>query len=58
MIKLLASLFRGLSFILGVTAAPPEEDQRRFVYTWLGIILIFLAFCAVLLYVVSHVHLS
>ena len=57
MIRLLASIFRGLSFIIGITAPPPEEDQRPFVFMWLGVTLFVLAFCAVLFYALSHVHL-
>jgi hypothetical protein len=58
MIGLLASIFRGLSFIVGVSAPPPEQDQRPFVYMWLGIIVFLLAFCVVLFYAMSHLHVS
>jgi len=57
MIKFLASLFRGLSYIVGITAPPPEQDQRRFVFMWLGVVLFVLAFCAVLFYALSHIRL-
>jgi hypothetical protein len=57
MIKFLASLFRGLSFLLGITAPPPEQDQRRFVLMWLGIVVVVLAFCLVLSYALSHLRL-
>ena len=57
MIKFLANLFRGLSYIVGITAPPPEQDQRRFVFMWLGILLFVLAFCAVLFYVLSRISL-
>ncbi len=57
MIKFLASLFRGLSFVFGITAPPAEEDQRRFGFLWLGMILFFLAFCAVLFYALTHMRL-
>ena len=56
MIKLLANLFRGLSYVLGITAPPPEQDQRRFVFMWLGMIAIVLAFCVVLFYALSRMH--
>jgi hypothetical protein len=54
MIKFLASLFRGLSYIVGITAPPPEQDQRRFVFLWLGIIVFLLIFCSVLFYAIFH----
>ena len=57
MIKFLAYLFRGLSFVLGITAPPPEQDQRSFVFMWLGIVVFVLAFCVVLFYALSHMHL-
>ena len=57
MIKFLANLFRGLSFVLGITAPPPEQDQRSFVFMWLGIVVFVLAFCVVLFYALSHMHL-
>ncbi len=57
MIGFLSKVFRGLSFVLGITATPPDEDQRQFVFMWLGIIVFLLAFCAVLLYAISHMRL-
>jgi len=57
MINLLASLFRGLSFIFGISAPPPEEDQRSFVFMWLGIIAVLLVFCGALFYAISHMRL-
>ena len=44
MISLLANLFRGLSFIFGITAPPPEQDQRSFVYMWLVIVAVLVVF--------------
>jgi hypothetical protein len=58
MIKFLANLFRGVSFIVGITAPPPEQDQRRFVFIWLGIVLFVLGFLVVLFYALSHIRLS
>jgi len=58
MIKFLANLFRGASFIVGITAPPPEQDQRRFVFIWLGIVLFVLGFLVVLFYALSHIRLS
>jgi hypothetical protein len=57
MISLLANLFRGLSFIFGISAPPPEQDQRGFVLMWLGIIVLLLGVCVGLLYAMSHIHL-
>lgn len=57
MIKFLANLFRGLSYVLGVTAPPPEQDQRSFVFMWLGIVALVVAFCIVLFYALSRMHL-
>ena len=57
MINLLANLFRGLSFIFGISAPPPEQDQRSFVFMWLCIIAVLLLFCGALFYAMSHVHL-
>ena len=57
MIKFLANLFRGLSFVLGITAPPPEQDQRSFVFMWLGIVVFVLTFCVVLFYALSRMHL-
>ena len=57
MIKFLANLFRGLSYVLGITAPPPEQDQRSFVFKWLGIVVFVVAFCIVLFYALSRMHL-
>ena len=57
MIKFLATIFRGLCYFIGITAPPPEEDQRPFVFMWLGIIVFLLAFGVVLFYAISHMHL-
>ena len=57
MINLLANLFRGLSFIFGISAPPPEQDQRSFVFMWLGILAVLALFCVALFYAISHIHL-
>jgi hypothetical protein len=57
MIRFLANLFRGLSLVLGITAPPPEEDQRRFVFMWLGILAFILACCGVIFYAISRMRL-
>jgi nucleoside permease NupC len=56
MMNLLASFFRGLSFIFGISAPPPEQDQRPFVFMWLGILVFVAAFAGLLLYAMLHVH--
>jgi nucleoside permease NupC len=58
MIDFLANLFRGLSFIFGITAPPPEQDQRSFVLMWMGMIVVLVSFCGLLYYAISRVHLS
>lgn len=50
MIKFLANIFRGLSFIFGVTAPPPGEDERPFVFMWVGIFVFVVAVVALLFY--------
>jgi hypothetical protein len=56
LIKVLAGFFRGVSFIIGMTAPAPEEDERPFVFLWLAIIGALIVSCAVLFYAISHVH--
>ena len=41
----------------GISAPPPEEDQRSFVFMWLGIIGVLLVFCGALFYAISHIRL-
>jgi hypothetical protein len=56
MIKFLANIFRGFSLVFGVTAPPPGQDERPFVFLWLGIIAVVIAFAVLLFYVLSHLH--
>ena len=56
MIKLLASIFRGFSLVFGVTAPPPGEGERSFVFVWLGIIAVVVAFGGLVFYALSHLH--
>jgi len=58
MIKFLAGIFRGFSFIFGITAPEPGQDERLFVYLWLGIIVVVMAFFVLLLFALSHVHVA
>jgi hypothetical protein len=56
MIKTLASIFRGLSLVFGITAPPPGEDERRFVTLWLGIVTVTVLFFIGVLIAISHLH--
>jgi hypothetical protein len=56
MIKTLASIFRGLSLVFGITAPPPGQDERRFVMLWLGIVTITIVFFIGVLFAISHMH--
>jgi hypothetical protein len=58
MIKFLANLFRGASYIFGVTAPPPGENERPFVLMWLGTIVAAAAVSALLLYLILRMHVS
>ena len=58
MIGFLANLFRGASYIFGITAPPPGEDERSFVFMWLGIIAIAALVSALLLYLILRMHVS
>jgi hypothetical protein len=58
MIKFLANLFRGVSYIVGVSAPPPGENERPFVFMWLGIIVFGAAVSALLLYLILRMHVS
>jgi hypothetical protein len=55
-IKRLADLFRGFSLVFGISAPPPEEDQRQFVMLWLGIIGVTILFFLGVLFALSHLH--
>jgi hypothetical protein len=57
MIRFLANFFRGLSLFIGITAPPPGQDDRRFVFMWLVMIAVVLASCAVIFYAISRMHL-
>ena len=56
MIKFLAEIFRGFSLVFGITAPPPGQGERQFVFLWLGIVAIVIAFSVGLLFVIAHLH--
>ena len=50
MIKFLADLFRGLHYIVGISAPPPGTSDRKFVFAWLvGIAFVAATFVALVL---------
>ena len=55
-IKRLADLFRGFSLVFGISAPPPEQDQRQFVMLWLGIVAVTILFFVGVLFAISHLH--
>jgi hypothetical protein len=56
MIHLLASFFRGVHFILGITAPPPGHNERTFVLIWLGVIGAVLLLFGGLLYLIPYFY--
>ena len=50
MIKLLAQLFRGLHYIVAISAPPPSTSDRAFVFAWLGGIAFLAAFFVILVF--------
>jgi hypothetical protein len=58
MIKFLANIFRGFSLVFGITAPPPGQDERPFVFLWIGIIAIVIAFSILLFLLISHLHVA
>ena len=48
MIKILARLFRGLHYIVGISEPPPGTSDRKFVFNWFAGIA-FVAFVFVIL---------
>jgi hypothetical protein len=55
-VKRLADLFRGFSLVFGISAPPPEQDQRQFVMLWLGIVSFTILFFVGVLFAISHLH--
>jgi hypothetical protein len=58
MIKFLATIFRGFSLVFGITAPPPGQDERRFVFLWIGVFAIVIAFSILLFLLISHLHVA
>jgi hypothetical protein len=55
MISFLADIFRRMSYIVGITAPPPGEQERQFVFLWLGMIVIVVVASIVFFYLLLHV---
>jgi hypothetical protein len=58
MIKFLGNIFRGFSLVFGITAPPPGQDERRFVFLWIGVFAIVIAFSILLFLLISHLHVA
>jgi hypothetical protein len=56
MIKFLAELFRGLHYIVGISAPPPGTNDRTFVLAWLGGIAFIAAFFFILVYIIPFLY--
>jgi hypothetical protein len=56
MIKFLAQLLRGLHYIVGISAPPPDTSDRIFVFAWLGAIAFIVAFGMILFYVIPILY--
>ncbi len=50
--KLLGSMVRGLHIAIGIHTPPPEQEAR-YVFIWLGIILFMMAGMALMFYVLA-----
>ena len=55
MIAFLARIFRSWHWVVGATAPQSGENERAFVFVWLGIVAFAIAFCAGLWYAILHV---
>jgi hypothetical protein len=53
MIKLLAQLFRGVHYVVGISVPPPSTSDRTFVFAWLLGIALIVAFFMFLVYFLS-----
>jgi hypothetical protein len=56
MIQFLAKIFRGFHFMFGISAPPPGQKERTFVFAWLGILACLIAFGMILFYVIPFLY--
>jgi hypothetical protein len=56
MIKILARLFRGLHYIVGISEPPPGTSDRKFVFTWLAGIAFVTAAFVILVLIIPFVY--
>lgn len=56
MIAFLARVFRGVHFVLGMSAPPAEQDERAFVLIWLAVLVVFAAIFGGLLYLIPYFY--
>ena len=52
MIKFLAELFRGIHYVIEISAPPPSSNHRQFVFAWLGGIAFIVAYFVGLFYII------
>jgi hypothetical protein len=55
-IKILARLFRGLHYIVGISEPPPGTSDRKFVFTWLGGIAFVAAVFVILVLIIPFLY--
>jgi hypothetical protein len=55
MISFLADIFRRMSYVVGISSPPPGEQERQFVFLWLGMIAIVVVASIVFFYLLLHV---
>ncbi len=55
MIPFLARVFRQVHWIVGITAPPPSKDERKFVFIWLAVIGLVVAWAAFVFYLMIYV---
>jgi hypothetical protein len=56
MIKFLAQVFRGLHYVVGISAPSPGTSDRTFVFAWLGGIAFISAFVILIFYVIPFLY--
>jgi hypothetical protein len=55
-IKLLAKLFRGFHYIVGISEPPPGTSDRKFVLAWLGGIAFVAAVFVSLIFIIPFLY--